>query len=541
MFIDFCVFGKDCPSAVRSVHLNINGHLLIGNHKDKKMSRESVLKNKKPPISKAHITIRGEAWELYVTRNMSFWHQHLSSQGIFHHFKDFGIPFEPRHLALIIGGTETHLLEPTSSFPDEGECVLASVLGEEKIKAMEKKYKHEASLLLSVLDDCLCDVTVENWRRFCTQYKKFCATLQITAKLGRVGAEKLTERLRELGYGEDTIPHLIGTITYLDEHTPLFLSQKELYEIAERGQRENLSDSALHKHVVEWLTRHAHVPVNFCEEPWTHETVAAQLSNLKKSNAAGNLRRLKKEHGEKMKKARETLDSVSDSEVSELSVTISKGTILNEFRKSVFSKVSLRYRPIFEAIALRAGGAGWRDCFYLTAEEIGQVIAGGNVLLQCKKEERKVVAFFNDRKGEVVFLNPEETKTVFDFVGQFRGGTISKVAVTDSDIKEIRGFSASRGSVRGTVKVVFSSKDFHKVERGDILVTIMTSVDFIHVMERAAAFVTNEGGITSHASIVAREMGKPCIIGTKIATKVLKDGDIVEVDANNGVVRVLGK
>jgi phosphoenolpyruvate synthase/pyruvate phosphate dikinase len=51
--------------------------------------------------------------------------------------------------------------------------------------------------------------------------------------------------------------------------------------------------------------------------------------------------------------------------------------------------------------------------------------------------------------------------------------------------------------------------------------------------------VTNEGGITSHASIVAREMGKPCIIGAKIATKVLKDGDLVEVDADEGVVRVL--
>lgn len=108
-------------------------------------------------------------------------------------------------------------------------------------------------------------------------------------------------------------------------------------------------------------------------------------------------------------------------------------------------------------------------------------------------------------------------------------------------VREIRGFSASKGRVRGTVKVVISSKDFHKVERGDILVAIMTSVDFISVMKRAAAFVTNEGGITSHASIVSREMGKPCIIGTKIATKVLQDGDLVEVDAERGVVIIIKK
>lgn len=65
----------------------------------------------------------------------------------------------------------------------------------------------------------------------------------------------------------------------------------------------------------------------------------------------------------------------------------------------------------------------------------------------------------------------------------------------------------------------------------------MTSVDFIPAMEKASAFVTNEGGVTSHASIVSREMNKPCIIGTRIATKIFKDGDLVEVDANNGIVR----
>ncbi len=67
----------------------------------------------------------------------------------------------------------------------------------------------------------------------------------------------------------------------------------------------------------------------------------------------------------------------------------------------------------------------------------------------------------------------------------------------------------------------------------------MTTPEMVPVMKRAAAFVTDEGGITCHAAIVSREMKKPCIIGTKIATKVLKDGDLVEVDANRGIVRIL--
>ena len=58
-------------------------------------------------------------------------------------------------------------------------------------------------------------------------------------------------------------------------------------------------------------------------------------------------------------------------------------------------------------------------------------------------------------------------------------------------------------------------------------------------MRRAAAFISDEGGLTCHAAIVAREMKKPCVVGTKIATKVLRDNDEVEINANHGVIRVL--
>ena len=80
---------------------------------------------------------------------------------------------------------------------------------------------------------------------------------------------------------------------------------------------------------------------------------------------------------------------------------------------------------------------------------------------------------------------------------------------------------------------------FGKLKQGDILVATMTTPDFFPIMKKAAGFITDEGGITCHASIVAREMKKPCIVGTKIATKVLKDGDLVEVDADKGVVKSL--
>ncbi|HLD76295.1 MAG TPA: PEP-utilizing enzyme, partial [Candidatus Norongarragalinales archaeon] len=73
----------------------------------------------------------------------------------------------------------------------------------------------------------------------------------------------------------------------------------------------------------------------------------------------------------------------------------------------------------------------------------------------------------------------------------------------------------------------------------DILVSLATNPDLLPAMHRARAFVTDMGGITSHAAIVAREMNKPCVIGTKFASKVLKDGDFIEVNATEGWVRKL--
>ncbi len=100
----------------------------------------------------------------------------------------------------------------------------------------------------------------------------------------------------------------------------------------------------------------------------------------------------------------------------------------------------------------------------------------------------------------------------------------------------IRGLGASPGVGSGIVKVVHSMEDLPKVQKGDILVTAMTSPDMVPAMRRAAAIVTNEGGITCHAAIVSRELGIPCIVGTENITDLVRDGDKITVDASNNVV-----
>lgn len=146
-------------------------------------------------------------------------------------------------------------------------------------------------------------------------------------------------------------------------------------------------------------------------------------------------------------------------------------------------------------------------------------------------------------------------KNIADRKDAFSAGTINNVLIFEkfekysqnketkktAETKEIKGSIAFKGIVRGIVKIILFPKDQERLKEGDILVTSMTTPDFLPAMGRAVAFITDEGGITCHAAIVAREMKKPCVIGTKNATKILKDGDLVEVNALEGTVKIIPK
>ncbi len=106
--------------------------------------------------------------------------------------------------------------------------------------------------------------------------------------------------------------------------------------------------------------------------------------------------------------------------------------------------------------------------------------------------------------------------------------------------KELHGVVACLGGIiRGRAKVCLDKSEIGKVKRGDILVTQFTTPDFVPAMEKAAAILADQGGVSSHAAIVSRELGVPCVIATKTGTREIKDGDLLEVDARTGMVRII--
>jgi phosphoenolpyruvate synthase/pyruvate phosphate dikinase len=189
--------------------------------------------------------------------------------------------------------------------------------------------------------------------------------------------------------------------------------------------------------------------------------------------------------------------------------------------------------PMFKTIADKIG-VPYKEWNYLLVDEITLALKGGEAVSDKVRQERRMAYVSHLKDGTVHWLfgsaAEEEAKRIVKSVEGDLSGTTS-----------FSGKPAYKGKVEGRVRVAITPKEASELIAGEILVTSMTSPDYVPAMKRSAAVVTNEGGMLSHAAIMSREFGKPCIVGTKIATRALTTGDLVEVDADQGMVRILEK
>ncbi len=166
---------------------------------------------------------------------------------------------------------------------------------------------------------------------------------------------------------------------------------------------------------------------------------------------------------------------------------------------------------------------------YFTTEEAESALLNG-VYDEDELNER--------RKFSVMWANENQQKIYY---GDEAQKIIDNLDILEDDVLSneglFKGTCAYPGKLKGNVKIVNSLSDIKKVEVGDIMVSLTTYPAFLSAMKKAAAIVTEDGGITCHAAIVAREFKIPCIVGIKKLTKLLNDGDVVEVDATSGIVR----
>lgn len=197
--------------------------------------------------------------------------------------------------------------------------------------------------------------------------------------------------------------------------------------------------------------------------------------------------------------------------------------VLNEVWMGLDSVLS----KILEQIVIRTDR---EDAVSMTLEEIKDCLNGKQIT---DVSERQVYSF-------IQWDNEINKLKIISGAEGYR-----KIRELDKEIpkNEVIGTPAFKGIARGKAKIIPLSinpdKYLLKMQKGDILVSDTTGPEMMVAIEKAAAIVTDEGGMMSHAAIVAREFEIPCVVGTKFATEVFKDGDLIEVNANNGLVRKL--
>lgn len=206
-----------------------------------------------------------------------------------------------------------------------------------------------------------------------------------------------------------------------------------------------------------------------------------------------------------------------------------KLTYWREYRKKI-NLMSIHILDMILDSVENKTGIQKKILHYAIPDEVNNILEGSidKDNLEKRKAQHMLVSFRDDGYRMIIGKEADSIKN-----------GLEKIRSSKSQETIISGQVASQGYAKGIARIILGIEDFSKFKEGEILISGMTRPEFVPLMKKAAAIVTNEGGITCHAAIVSRELGKPCIIGTKNATTLIKDGDLIEVRAHHGTVRIL--
>lgn len=277
--------------------------------------------------------------------------------------------------------------------------------------------------------------------------------------------------------------------------------------ILSKGRRLHANDPFKNKNVLALIKKHyenyAFMQCAYGEEPRTLDFYIQRYKS----------RYLEKEV-KKHKISNSKVYTINDPYLRKLCVLMKKIGTFRDFNKSILGKTMKYKYEILEEISKRKLESRENLNYYLLIEILD--------LLQKKKKLTKKEINYRKKNG-VVFVRSENMASDEKSL---------KIKINKPTV--LKGVCASPGKVQGKCKIILSKEDIPKLTKDDIMIAIGTDFDLLEAIHRAKAVVTEEGGILSHASVVCRELKKPCCIGVKDATSVLSDGLLIELDATLG-------
>ncbi len=486
-------------------------------------------------------------WFLVV----SFKTELLAEYAIQHGYKHFGnltgLDFSFKHRKIVdndIYGVKEEYAEFETLVAKDYATLLPKFF--ETIEKVSEEFisvgKNSSQLDLATLSN---QQLAEIFNNYMLHFEKATGLIGIPAPCESVLKGIIEKKIKLINPSLDFFEFL-KSISYSPKETKTFQERINLLRLAEEvSKNNNLKDIFYHQDpseiiqllrdkypgLLEKITNHSKKYIWLLKTFFSggdysiHQIIASIKEEINKD--VNRLHKLKSERENQNQKFTETISNLPDSLKQDV-ILWQELFYFRNVRLEWLNEACHYGLPLLKEITQRLN-LTFEECIYLMPSEIENWLLYQRNIDKSeigKRIEKYVLIMDNFNlslyTGEDVALYEENTR--FFFNGS-----------------ELKGLSASEGKAEGKVVLIKDRSELHKVGVGDILVTKLTTPDFVMAMEKAAAIVTELGGMTSHAAIVCREVGIPCIVGVESITKILKDGDFVEVDAEQGIVRKINE
>ena len=341
--------------------------------------------------------------------------------------------------------------------------------------------------------------------------RNLLAFLPVTHPLAKTIEERVIEILKQKGVSDENMQTVLFDITTPEKINVPLAEQIALHAIAANMNDATFDlESALDQHVEQFAFLGYREPFS---AGYTKEFFRSRLSDVLANPPAHHT----------------PTHSFSFTDTEQAFISLMKEFVyFRNYRTEKLYEALYSIEPMWMKTAEQYELSHTHDLSYYTMNEVSDLFSHKK-----KVDDATLV----DRKQHFAILLHENSWTYA--AGNAAEKLKEEKNIGETKVKELKGTPACKGIIKGTARIILSASEQDRVQPGDVLITNMTTPDFLPSMKRAVGFVTDEGGITCHAAIVAREMKKPCIIGTKTATTSFKDGDRIEVDADMGIIRLL--
>ena len=303
--------------------------------------------------------------------------------------------------------------------------------------------------------------------------------------------------------------------------TAMIEEQEDLRKIKEKADKKNavtkeqiMHDTRLRELIREHAERYCWLGFNFIGPAWTEEEFVESLLTLKE-----------KRHKNIKEEQEKIMDDLDMDEKHRSIFTIAQQLVHGkEYRKEAMFRYYYILHKLFDVLSKKIN-IPVESLRFIFPKELKNISFDDNLRRELRQRQIYVVNHTFEDKSLIL-----SGKKAREYTAQ------CNIEEDDLDSSELRGMTAFPGFAEGKAKIINRKEDLEKIKEGEILISIATNPDLLPGMRRAAAIVTDIGGITCHAAIVSRELKIPCIVGTKKATKIIKDGDYITVDATKGEI-----